>query len=357
MEDRMMKFYSKESNMLALHAMHGHFATSHSHINYYVDVTSIKTRVAEAKQAAHVLYSRIPKTKYVDTIVCMDGTEVVGTFLTEEIQNGGIMGTTNQHETVYVISPEINSNNQMLFRDNNKGAIKGKHVVLLLATTTTGETIRRALECIQYYGGEIEWVASLFGTINSVDGVEVDTLFDENDVTGYAAYPVTECPLCKQGQKIEAMVKASRDIFETIADMGYIDQYETSLTAMEKRGYQDELGEMDIDQIKADGYEFGMDLAFGILEENENNPARVLDIQKYVNRQYESCSKKKFMKVLETLVHAMGNDEGFIGDMYACNKKARNYYLDEMIQSFNFVFDEMCHGTGSAANCDFDVEE
>ena len=86
MEDRMMKFYSKESNMLALHAMHGHFATSHSHINYYVDVTSIKTRVAEAKQAAHVLYSRIPKTKYVDTIVCMDGTEVVGTFLTEEIQ-------------------------------------------------------------------------------------------------------------------------------------------------------------------------------------------------------------------------------------------------------------------------------
>ena len=137
MEDRMMKFYSKESNMLALHAMHGHFATSHSHINYYVDVTSIKTRVAEAKQAAHVLYSRIPKTKYVDTIVCMDGTEVVGTFLTEEIQNGGIMGTTNQHETVYVISPEINSNNQMLFRDNNKGAIKGKHVVLLLATTTT----------------------------------------------------------------------------------------------------------------------------------------------------------------------------------------------------------------------------
>ena len=114
MEDRMMKFYSKESNMLALHAMHGHFATSHSHINYYVDVTSIKTRVAEAKQAAHVLYSRIPKTKYVDTIVCMDGTEVVGTFLTEEIQRDGIMGTTNQHETVYVISPEINSNNQML---------------------------------------------------------------------------------------------------------------------------------------------------------------------------------------------------------------------------------------------------
>lgn len=107
-------------------------------------------------------------------------------------------------------------------------------------------------------------------------------------------------PLAEREIIMDKMVKASRDIFETIADMGYIDQYETSLTAMEKRGYQDELGEMDIDQIEADGYEFGMDLAFGILEENENNPARVLDIQKYVNRQYESCSKKKFMKVLET---------------------------------------------------------
>ena len=51
--------------------------------------------------------------------------------------------------------------------------------------------------------GVLLWI---FGTINSVDGVEVETLFDENDVTGYAAYPVADCPLCRQGQKIEAMV-------------------------------------------------------------------------------------------------------------------------------------------------------
>ena len=120
-------------------------------------------------------------------------------------------------------------------------------------------------------------------------------------------------PLAEREIIMDKMVKASRDIFETIADMGYIDQYETSLTAMEKRGYQDELGEMDIDQIEADGYEFGMDLAFGILEENENNPARVLDIQKYVNRQYESCSKKKFMKVLETLHHSPSHEQVFPG--------------------------------------------
>ena len=65
-------------------------------------------------------------------------------------------------------------------------------------------------------------------------------------------------PLVEREIIMDKMVKASRDILETIADMGYIDEYETSLTAMEERGYQDELGEMDIDQIQADGYEFGI---------------------------------------------------------------------------------------------------
>jgi orotate phosphoribosyltransferase len=205
MENRIMKFYSRESNQLALHAIPGHFATSHSHINYYVDVTTIKTRAAAAQEAAKVLYSRMPKMNYVDTIVCMDGTEVIGAFLSQEIERGGIL-STNRHETTYVVSPEINANNQILFRDNNKGAIAGKHVVLLLATTTTGETIRRSLECIRYYGGTVEWVASVFSTIDSVDGIEIDSLFDRDDVTGYDAYSAQECPFCKKGQRIEAMV-------------------------------------------------------------------------------------------------------------------------------------------------------
>lgn len=205
MENRIMKFYSRESNKLALHAIPGHFATSHSHINYFVDVTSIKTRSASAKEAAKILYSRMPKMNYVDTIVCMDGTEVIGGFLSQEIEQGGLL-STNRHETTYIVSPEINNNNQMLFRDNNRGAIAGKHVVLLLGTTTTGETIRRSLECIRYYGGTVEWIASIFSTSDSVDGIEIDSLFDKQDVTGYEAYPAQGCPFCKQGHKIEAMV-------------------------------------------------------------------------------------------------------------------------------------------------------
>ena len=105
------------------------------------------------------------------------------------------------------------------------------------------------------------------------------------------------------------------------------------------------------------GYEFGMDLAFGVLSVFDGKPERVLEIQKYVNEQYECCSNKKFMKVLETIARMNGNEEVYIEDMYACNKEARNYYLSELMMCFNFVFNEMCHGTGSAAGCDFNNEE
>ena len=206
MESRTVKFYSKDSNKLALHVIPGHFATSHSHINYYVDVTSIKTRAAEAKEAAKVLYARLPRTNAVDTIVCMDGTEVIGAYLSQEIEYAGIVTTYNKHDTTYVVSPEFNSNNQMLFRDNNKGAIEGKHVVVLFATATTGETIRRAIECIRYYGGIIECVACIFSTMHEVDGTPIDVLFDTEDVLNYEAYPPNNCPFCRKGHRIEAMV-------------------------------------------------------------------------------------------------------------------------------------------------------
>ncbi len=205
MEHRMVKFYAKESNKVAVHAMQGHFATSNSHINYYIDVNSIKTRAKEAKEVARVLRSKIGTLAYVDTIVCMDGTEVIGAFLAEEFERNNYM-STNHHDTVYVVSPEENSNSQMIFRDNNRGAITDKHILLLSATTTTGETIRKSLECIRYYGGIIEGIASIFATVNEVEGIKVQSIFTEADVPGYAAYSPSECPFCQKGEKIEAMV-------------------------------------------------------------------------------------------------------------------------------------------------------
>lgn len=205
MEERMVKFYSKESNKLALHAIPGHFATSHSHINYYIDVTSIKARIKEAKEAARMLYQRAGNPAYVDTIVCMDGTEVIGGFLAECFEEGNYM-STNLHETIYVVSPENGNNGQLIFRDNTKKMIAGKHIVLLLDTTTTGVSVRRSLECIRYYGGIVEDVMAVFSMVKEVDGTPIQSIFKADDVPGYQNYEQHTCPYCAKGMKIEAMI-------------------------------------------------------------------------------------------------------------------------------------------------------
>lgn len=205
MENRMLKFYSKESNQVPVHAIPGHFATSNSHINYYIDINSLKTRAKEAMEAAKILRGKIPAGSYVDTIVCIDSTEVIGAFLAEEIERTPHL-TTNRHETIYVVSPEENRNSQMIFRDSNRGAIEGKHILLLSATATTGDTIRRSMECIRYYGGVFEVAASVFSTVEEIDGTPIQTIFSQEDIPGYAFYKPMDCPFCKNGEKIEAMV-------------------------------------------------------------------------------------------------------------------------------------------------------
>ncbi len=206
MEGRMVKFYAKDGNKVAIHAAPGHFSTGHSHINYYINITSLKSRVSEARELARLLAGKFTSHITVDTIVCMDGMGVVGAFLAEELEKRDIMTITNLHETVYVVQPEYNSNNQMIFRDNSIPAIRGKHVLLLLATTTTGFTINQCLECIDYYGGSVVGVVSVFSTIKEVEGFKIESAFSEEDVPGYAAYESSQCPFCKKGHKLEAMV-------------------------------------------------------------------------------------------------------------------------------------------------------
>jgi len=206
MEERMLKFYSKSSNRAPLHAVPGHFATSHSHINYYIDLTSLKTRVKEANEIARLMADKyVNRNRPIDTIVCMDGTETVGTLLAKTFEEREFV-TANTHDTIYVVTPEFNSTNQMMFRENISPCIRGKNVVLLLATTTTGVTIRRSIECIEYYGGKISGICSIFSVINEVEGYPIESIFTQDDVPGYEAYRQKDCPFCKKNIPIEAMV-------------------------------------------------------------------------------------------------------------------------------------------------------
>lgn len=205
MEGKMVKFYSGESDAVAMHAISGHFATNHAHVNYYIDITSLKTRIQEAKEAAKILYRKIGKLSYVDTIVCMDGTEVIGAFLADEFEKGNF-ASTNRHETIYVTAPERKDGKEIAFRDNVKPSIEGKHIVLLLAITTTGQTIRNCLGEIRNYGGVPEAVASVFSTEQTVDRLPVHAVFHTKDLPGYASYAVPDCPFCKEGIGLDAVV-------------------------------------------------------------------------------------------------------------------------------------------------------
>ena len=127
--------------------------------------------------------------------------DVVGAYLAEEPTKAGVM-SRNAHQTIYVVTPEYNSNSQMIFRDNIQPMITGKNVILLMASVTTGKTINKGVECIQYYGGKPR--ESRRSSVRSGNrmGMPVNSVFRERDIPDYQTYDFRECPYCKQGIKL-----------------------------------------------------------------------------------------------------------------------------------------------------------
>ena len=85
METRLHEIRAKGNRELKIGVIPGHFATNHSHVNYYVDLTGIKSRLKLAKAAGEQLAIPFQSTTVVDTIVCMEGTETIGAFLADAL--------------------------------------------------------------------------------------------------------------------------------------------------------------------------------------------------------------------------------------------------------------------------------
>ena len=190
-----------------LRVARGHFATNHSHINYYIDITYKKTRLSEAKASAHELVSHFINNTPVDTILCLDGTAVLGTCVAEELTNTGFR-TINAHQTIYVLEPEYNANSQIIFRDNIHPMIRNKHVLVLMASVTTGYTAKRAIEAIGYYGGHVAGVAAIYRAVDEVAGHPVRSVYSLEDLPDYESYDYRECPYCKRLKKLDALVNS-----------------------------------------------------------------------------------------------------------------------------------------------------
>ena len=202
-----IKHLERRRGNVPLRVARGHFATNHSHINYYIDITFHKTRLSEAKATAYQLVSHFINDTPVDTIVCLDGTAVLGTCVAEELTKSGFH-TINAHQTVYVVEPEFVSSSQMIFRDNIQPMIKGKHVLILMASVTTGFTAKRSIESISYYGGRVAGVAAIYRAVDEIEGYTVRSIYSVKDLPDYESYDYRDCPYCKQGQKIDALINS-----------------------------------------------------------------------------------------------------------------------------------------------------
>ena len=169
----MVKLPTKKSDLF-LRVAKGHFATSHSHINYYIDVTTQKSRLSEAKAVARELVSAYQHSTIVDTVLCLDGTQVIGTCLANELTKDGF-ANMNAHQTIYVITPEYTTGSQIILRDN-------------LAT--------------------VAGLSAIFATTHECMGYPVTSIFDPASLPDYASFDSRDCPMCKAGQHIDALVNS-----------------------------------------------------------------------------------------------------------------------------------------------------
>ena len=103
---------------VSLHVAKGHFATRNSHTNYFIDVTNQQSSIREAEAVAQQLAQRsLAQHLMLDTILCMDGTRVIGTCLAQKLTQGGFR-SINAGKEIYVLRENVGTSGKLIFRDN-----------------------------------------------------------------------------------------------------------------------------------------------------------------------------------------------------------------------------------------------
>ena len=207
METRLQEIRARSNKDIRIGIIPGHFATNHSHVNYYVDLTRIKSRFKMAKAAAYELAQKYSSNTAIDTIICLEGTEMIGAFLANELSQSGSRSMSSGND-IFVLTPEMNANNQMIFRDNTQKMVWEKNILLLISSASTGKTINRSIDCLQYYNGRLVGIAAVFSAIRESNGLPVHAIFTQDDIPHYETFSPAECSLCKSKQKIDALVNS-----------------------------------------------------------------------------------------------------------------------------------------------------
>lgn len=201
METRAYEIFSHINREISVRVMPGHFATKHSHVSHCIDMTKVKSDLNSAKAAAKIFADSFSGTP-VDTVISLERMKMVGAFLADNLAHSGI----NLRQDIAVITPEI-SEDKLLLRDNFLPYVKDKNVLILTASATTGKTVKSAIRGIRYYGGNAVGAATVFGGEFTCD-VPVVKLLGVGDISGYSSYAPVDCPLCRSGVKVDAVVNS-----------------------------------------------------------------------------------------------------------------------------------------------------
>lgn len=193
------------NSRIRFEVINGHFATNHSHVSSYIDMSGIKNSLNGAKETAKELAGSFYQTP-VQAIICIEGTRMVGAFLAEELSAS--VHAINSDTDISVITPEFGMNNEIIFRDNIQQMIRGKAVLLLVSSVSSGKSVAQTMDCLNYYGGTLTGVGAIFSAVNEVHGMKISSVFTPSDIPAYQSHSPADCPMCQAGQKLDAIVNS-----------------------------------------------------------------------------------------------------------------------------------------------------
>ena len=203
----MEKFFtvrSEKNQKISVEVAAGHFATSSAHRSHYIEIAELKSSASIARSAARELASPYLAHTLVDVIVYMDGTEILAAYLADELLQEGV-GVMNAGNEIHVVTPMIRADGRFIFHQSVHEKIKGKNVVLLVASMSTGATVSAVLECLNYYNCKLVGISAIFSAVPEAEGKEINYLFTTEDIPDYHFYNPSDCPMCKQGIKLDAV--------------------------------------------------------------------------------------------------------------------------------------------------------
>ncbi|MBQ2545037.1 MAG: orotate phosphoribosyltransferase [Clostridia bacterium] len=194
---------AKGNRHIKLNIYPGHYATSHAHVDNYFSMADIRTNCAMAEEAAREIAKQFRYTP-VDTVISLEYTQIISAFVAKELSSSG--RDINSGADIHVVTPQINSNNQLMFPSDMQPFVTDKNVLLILSTVSTGRSLARAAECVRYYGGKLAGIGAIFSAIEESGGMPIQSIFHRSDLAAYNSWRSDECPMCKAGRKIDGLV-------------------------------------------------------------------------------------------------------------------------------------------------------